>query len=166
MFCYIEWINEKHTSNYNKKKHNIMTNHLLPLQVIQSQFISHPPLNCLCHLYGSIYHRMHNWAPHRFVYSKVYIDIVLFLFEVCLRDLFIKNEGATCYARSIHWKEALAPGQFSNRAILSYTMTGKNRHTSFVNRLNFKSCISHSVGFQQLLYTESALWTRPGSTSG
>ena len=26
----------------------------------------------------------------------------------------------------------------------------KNRHTSFVNRLNFKSCISHSVGFQQI----------------
>ena len=25
--------------------------------------------------------------------------------------------------------------------LLSHTMTGKNRHTSFVNRLNFKSCI-------------------------
>ena len=32
------------------------------------------PLNCPCHLYGSIYHRMHNWAPHRLVYSKVYVD--------------------------------------------------------------------------------------------
>ena len=42
----------------------------------------------------------------------------------------------------------------------------KNRHTSFVTQLNFKSCISHSAGFQKLLYCEYALWTRPGSTSG
>ena len=38
-------------------------------------------LNCPCHLYGSIYHRMHNWDPHRLVYSKVYVDMEnLFLF--------------------------------------------------------------------------------------
>ena len=115
-------------------------------------------LNCPCHLHRSIYLRMHNWAPHRLVYSKVYVDMEnLFLFYFCLCDLFVKiRRAAPCYARSIHWKKALAPGQFSNCAILSHTMTGKNRHTSFVNRLNFKSCISHSVSFQQLLYSESA----------
>ena len=56
-------------------------------------------------------------------------------------------------------KRGSCAGQFSTRALLSHTMTGKNRHTSFVNRLNFKSCVSHSVGFQQLLYCESALWS-------
>ena len=38
-------------------------------------------LNCPCHLYRSIYRRMHNWAPRRLVYSKVYFDMEnLFLF--------------------------------------------------------------------------------------
>ena len=66
-------------------------------------------LNCPCHLYGSIYHGMHNWAPHRLVYSKVYVDMEnLFLFIFCLRDLFVKNEDAPCYARPIHGEGALA----------------------------------------------------------
>ena len=38
-------------------------------------------LNCPCNLYGSIYHRMHKWAPHYLVDSKVYVNIEnLFLF--------------------------------------------------------------------------------------
>ena len=32
-------------------------------------------LNCPCHLYGSMYHWKHNWAPHRLVYSKVYVHM-------------------------------------------------------------------------------------------
>ena len=63
----------------------------------------------------------------------------VFILVLSMRSVRQKKD-APCYARSIHWKEALAPGQFSNRAILSHTMTG-NRHTSFVNRLNFKTCI-------------------------
>ena len=39
-------------------------------------------LKCPCHLYGSIYHRMHNWAPHRSVYSKVFVDIEFFFILV------------------------------------------------------------------------------------
>ena len=39
-------------------------------------------LNCPCHLYGSIY-RIHNWAPHCLVYSKVYVVMEsLFLFLI------------------------------------------------------------------------------------
>ena len=90
--------------------------------------------------------------------SVCWYEEFFFILVLSLQSVRQKKD-APCYARSIHWKEALAPGQFSNRAILSHTMTGKNRHTSFVNRLNFKSCISHSVGFQQLLYSESALWS-------
>ena len=48
----------------------------------------------------------------------------LFLFELCLRDLFVNNEDAPCYAGLIHGKGALALGQFSTRANLSHTMTG------------------------------------------
>jgi len=35
----------------------------------------------------------------------------LFLFQFCLRDLFVKNEDTTCYARPTHRKGALALGQ-------------------------------------------------------
>jgi len=35
----------------------------------------------------------------------------LFLLWFCLRNLFVKNENAPCYARLIHGKEALALGQ-------------------------------------------------------
>ena len=61
---------------------------------------------------------------HRLVYSKVYVDMEnLFLFQFCLRDLFVKNKDAPCYARPIHGKGALALGQFSTCAILPHTMT-------------------------------------------
>ena len=36
----------------------------------------------------------------------------LFSFQFCLRDLFEKNEDASCYARFIHVKGALALEQF------------------------------------------------------
>ena len=121
-------------------------------------------LNCPCHLYGSIYHRMHNWAPPSFGIFKSLCWYGKFVFILVLSMRFVRQKkDAPYYTRPIHWKGALTPGQFSNRPILSHIMTG-NRHTSFVNRLNFKSCIFHSVGFQQLTYCEYALWTRPGST--
>ena len=65
---------------------------------------------------------------YRLVYSKVNVYMEnLFLFYFCLRDLFVKNEDAPCYARPIHGKGALALGQFSTRAILSHTMTGNRQ---------------------------------------
>ena len=36
----------------------------------------------------------------------------LFLFQFCLRDLFVGNEDARCYARPIHVEGALALGIF------------------------------------------------------
>ena len=52
-------------------------------------------------------------SPHRLIYSKVYVDIEnLFSFWFCLRDLFVKNEDAPCYAQSIHVNGALGMGQF------------------------------------------------------
>ena len=52
-------------------------------------------------------------SPPSFGIFKVYVDIEnLFLFQFCFRDLFVKNEGAPCYARPIHGKGALALGQF------------------------------------------------------
>ena len=106
-------------------------------------------LNCPCHLYGSIYHRMHNWAPHRLVNSKVYVNMEhLFLFWFCRLRCSYKKKRRAMLSALHSLKRGSCAGQFSTRALLSHTMTGKNRHTSFVNRLNFKSCVSHSVGFQ------------------
>jgi len=75
--------------------------------------ISAYDLNCPCHLHGSIHIRMHNWVPLYLVKLKVYIDMDnLFLFQFWLRNLFVKNEDAPCFARPIHRKGALALGQF------------------------------------------------------
>ena len=80
---------------------------------IECQNINKLVLNCPCHLHGSIHYRMPNWVPFYLVLSKVYVDMDnLFLFQFCLRDLFVKNEDAPCYARPIHGKGALALGQF------------------------------------------------------
>ena len=66
----------------------------------------------------------------------VYVDMEnLFLFQFCLRDLFVENEDAQCYARPIHGKGALALGQFSTRATLSHPVTG-NRQTIGVSDKN------------------------------
>ena len=66
-------------------------------------------LNCLCHLYGSIHHRMHIWAPLHLVYSKVYVYMNnLFFFIVLSLRSVRQNEDAPCYARPIHGKGALA----------------------------------------------------------
>ena len=81
------------------------------------------PLNCPCHLYGSLYHRMHNWAPHRLVYSKVFVDMGnLFLFWFCLCDLFVKSEDATDSR-----KRCSRAWTISTRAILLHTMTGNRQ---------------------------------------
>ena len=61
-------------------------------------------------------------SPFHLVYSKKYVDMEnLFLFQFCLRDLFVKNEDAPFYARPIYGKGALALGQFKLANILSHT---------------------------------------------
>jgi len=67
---------------------------------------------------------MHNRAPHRLVYSKVYVDMenLFFILVLSLRSVR-QNEDAPCFARPIHGEGALALEQFSTRAILSHTMT-------------------------------------------
>ena len=56
--------------------------------------------------------------------SEVYVDMDnLFLFQFCLRDLFVKNEDAPCYAQPTHGKGALALRQFQ-LAPFTYT-TGR-----------------------------------------
>ena len=73
----------------------------------------YPMLNCSCHLYGSIRHQMHNWAPFNLVESKMYVDMEnVFAFKFCFCDLFVKNEHAPCYVRPIQGKGALALEQF------------------------------------------------------
>ena len=100
-------------------------------------------LHCPCHLYESIYYWMQNWAPHRLVYSKVYVDMEnLFLFLFC--DLFVKNEDASCYARPIHGIGALA--------ILSHTMTGNRQEV--VERVWQKYRLS-----KESMWSESSTYT-------
>ena len=69
-------------------------------------------LNCPCQLYGFIYHRMHNWAPHRLVYLKVYVDMEN-LFFCFVHAIYSSKKDAPCYAWPVHWKEALTMTELS-----------------------------------------------------
>ena len=61
-----------------------------------------------CHLYGFIHHLMYNWALHRLVYSKVYVDMEnLFLFWFCPCDLFVKKKTRHV---TRNWFTGLGPG--------------------------------------------------------
>ena len=55
------------------KRHNIFLEDII-FSFAELNFLH--MLNCLCHLYWSIHHRMHNWAPFYLVYSKVYVYMV------------------------------------------------------------------------------------------
>ena len=67
----IAWVGTKLDTNIHIYVCNLFANNL---EVSNDWVIKHT-LNCPWHQYGSIYHWIHNWAPHCLVYSKVYVDM-------------------------------------------------------------------------------------------
>ena len=59
-----------------------------------------------------------------YIQKCMLIRKICFYLVLSLRFVHQTKKDMSCYAWSIHWKEALVPRQFSTCVILSHTMTG------------------------------------------
>ena len=85
-------------------------------------------LNCPCHLYWSIYHLMHNWAPRRLVYSILIWKIWFyfsFVFAIC------SSKKKTCHVtRDLIMEKVLSCWDNFNTRDHFHTLTKLSRiHT-------------------------------------
>ena len=105
--------------------------HIYVLFVFTVDLISF--LNWPYHLYGYTPSDAQLSPLFSLAYSKVYVDMdSLFLFQLCLRDLFGKNEDAPCCTQPFHVKGALALGQFqSERSFHIQDRTGRKWWSAF-----------------------------------
>ena len=107
-----------------------------------------PILNCPCHLYGSIYHRIHNWAPHRLVYSKcMLIWKICFILVLSLRSVRQKKD-APCYALN-YFLPIPSHSMWKDRAIRKLS---RRKSLFSVNR-------SH-VTWRVFFFDEQIAWTK------